>query len=180
MSPFRTLNSSGNSSKLALLRTRPKEVSLSASSRGFPSRPLRSVMVRNLYMRNGSLFKPGRHCRNRTGEPSRTRMRSPISRNTGDKTTNPAKVIRKSIHLLTKWRHLRVYRLLDVDTSIEPSRANIKQKHWPSSWAYDTEGFVTSPSGPDRIDIIEDKCRILSWIFGPDDESLFSAVNHRS
>ena len=91
MSPFRTLNSSGSSSKLSRRRSMPKPESRASSGRRFPSRFRRSRIVRNFSSVNGLPPNPGRTWRKRTGDPSRKRTRKTMRRSTGESTTRPDK-----------------------------------------------------------------------------------------
>src|SRR5690606_19272141 len=70
MSPLRTLNNSGSSSKLVLRKKRPSLVKRCSSGSRRPCASRASVIVRNLYIVNGFPCSPGLTCLKITGEPS--------------------------------------------------------------------------------------------------------------
>ena len=101
ISPFKILNSSGNSSKLVERKNFPNFVSLTSSGSSSPFSSRSSVIVRNLYILNIFSSFPGRGCLNSTGLPSFTRTSTATTAMIGDRTVIASKDNKKSIHRLT-------------------------------------------------------------------------------
>ncbi len=70
ISPFKTLNNSGNSSRLVARRNRPRTVRRSESGRRASLASRASVIVRYFRSQNGLPFSPGRSCRKNTDVPN--------------------------------------------------------------------------------------------------------------
>ena len=76
MSPFKTLNNSGSSSREVDLQNLPIEVILSQSGSRQPSASRALVIVLNLYIQKDLPCSPGRICLKNTGEPILTRTKT--------------------------------------------------------------------------------------------------------
>ena len=98
MSPPRTFNSSGNSSKLVLRSSFPIEVSRLLSGNRYPRSSRASIIVRNLINIKGCPFKPGRSWRKKTGVPKYIRTTRASMAMNGERKNNAVKLNNKSKH----------------------------------------------------------------------------------
>ena len=92
MSPLRTFQSSGSSSRLVERRKRPKAVRRMLSGNRLPSVSRASVMVRNLSILNGFPCKPRRTWVKKIGEPSFSRTNTIKISNSGENNSSAKKV----------------------------------------------------------------------------------------
>lgn len=83
-------------------RRRPKRVSRTWSGSNWPLASRSSVMVRNLYMRKGSPFLPGRVWMNSTGRPRLIETSRASKRHTGKRTGKASRTSKVSKRRFTK------------------------------------------------------------------------------
>ena len=108
ISPFKILNSSGNSSKLVDLKNLPNLVNLIESESNSPFSSFSSVIVRNLYILKIFSFKPGRSCLNNIGLPSLNRTSIATINNNGDNAIIAISDNTKSINLLKYFLYMLI------------------------------------------------------------------------